>query len=83
VGVELPTDEVGFIAMHLASAQTSGNMESVPGGTHLMRVLLQLINFQFSLNYEEESLCNQRLVTHLTFLSWRILDNASLNDSDE
>ncbi|STL75429.1 transcriptional antiterminator BglG [Escherichia coli] len=27
LGVQLPKDEVGFIAMHLVSAQMSGNME--------------------------------------------------------
>ncbi|WP_348925414.1 PRD domain-containing protein, partial [Escherichia coli] len=37
----------------------------------------------FSLNYQEESLSYQRLVTHLKFLSWRILEHASINDSDE
>ena len=36
-----------------------------------------------SLNYQEESLSYQRLVTHLKFLSWRILEHASINDSDE
>ena len=41
------------------------------------------LKFQFSLNYQEESLSYQRLVTHLKFLSWRILEHASINDSDE
>ncbi|MFP1592549.1 transcriptional antiterminator BglG [Escherichia coli] len=83
LGVQLPKDEVGFIAMHLVSAQMSGNMEDVAGVTQLMREMLQLIKFQFSLNYQEESLSYQRLVTHLKFLSWRILEHASINDSDE
>lgn len=83
LGVQLPKDEVGFIAMHLVSAQMSGNMEDVAGVTQLMREMLQLIKFQFSLNYQEESLSYQRLVTHLKFLSWRIIEHASINDSDE
>ncbi|MFG3870478.1 transcriptional antiterminator BglG [Escherichia coli] len=83
LGVQLPKDEVGFIAMHLVSAQMSENMEDVAGVTQLMREMLQLIKFQFSLNYQEESLSYQRLVTHLKFLSWRILGHASINDSDE
>ncbi len=53
--MQLPKDEVGFIAMHLVSAQMSGNMEDVAGVTQLMREMLQLIKFQFSLNYQEES----------------------------
>lgn len=82
LGVQLPKDEVGFIAMHLVSAQMSGNMEDVAGVTQLMREMLQLIKFQFSLNYREESLSYQRLVTHLKFYR-RILEHASINDSDE
>lgn len=56
LGVQLPKDEVGFIAMHLVSAQMSGNMEDVAGVTQLMREMLQLIKFQFSLNYRGRKL---------------------------
>lgn len=55
LGVQLPKDEVGFIAMHLVSAQMSGNMEDVAGVTQLMREMLQLIKFQFSLNYQKKA----------------------------
>lgn len=82
LGVQLPDDEVGFIAMHLVSAQMSGNMEDVIGVTQLMREMLQLIKFQFGINYQEESLSYQRLLTHLKFLSWRILEQASITDDD-
>lgn len=78
LGVQLPKDEVGFIAMHLVSAQMSGNMEDVAGVTQLMREMLQLIKFQFSLNYREESLSYQRLVTHLKFLSGVFLNMLQL-----
>jgi beta-glucoside operon transcriptional antiterminator len=82
LNVQLPDDEVGFIAMHLVSAQQSGNMSDVAGVTQLMREMLQLIKFQFNINYQEESLSYQRLLTHLKFLSWRILEQGSINDDD-
>ncbi|HAU3224142.1 TPA: transcriptional antiterminator BglG [Salmonella enterica subsp. houtenae] len=82
LGVLLPKDEVGFIAMHFVSAQMSGNMTDVAGVTQLMREMLQLIKFQFGIDYQEESLSYQRLVTHLKFLSWRVLEQASICDDD-
>ncbi|MGC6547317.1 PRD domain-containing protein, partial [Escherichia coli] len=66
---------------HWSTSKTPSYTKSVSWQHH--REMLQLIKFQFSLNYQEESLSYQRLVTHLKFLSWRILEHASINDSDE
>ena len=82
LGVQLPKDEAGFIAMHLVSAQMRGNMEDVKEITQLMREMLQLIKFQFSINYQEESLSYQRLVTHLKFFAYRIIEHASVGDEN-
>ena len=81
LGVQLPKDEVGFIAMHLVSAQMSGNMEDVAGVTQLMREMLQLIKFQFS-NYGRKLELSATGYTSEVFI-WRILEHASINDSDE
>lgn len=67
LGVRLPKDEVGFIAVHFVSAQMNGNMTDVAGVTQMMQEMLQLIKFQFGISYQEESLSYQRLVTHLKF----------------
>lgn len=81
LGVRLPKDEVGFIAMHFVSAQMSGSMDIVTGISQLMRDILQFIKFHFKLEYDESSLSYQRLVTHLKFFSYRILEfNAIAND---
>lgn len=82
LGVQLAKDEVGFIAMHLVSAQMRGCMEDVKEITQLMREILQLIKFQFAINYQEESLSYQRLVTHLKFFAYRIIEHASVGDEN-
>jgi beta-glucoside operon transcriptional antiterminator len=82
LNVKLPIDEAGFIAMHLVSAQMSGNMEDIAGITQLMREMLQLIKFQLGVDYHKESLSYQRLVTHLKFFAWRILGHTSIVDDD-
>ncbi|WP_146673344.1 PRD domain-containing protein, partial [Salmonella enterica] len=63
LGVSLPKDEVGFIAMHFVSAQMNVTMTDVAGATQMMREMLQLIKFHFGISYHEESLSYQRLVT--------------------
>lgn len=80
--VSLPKDEVGFIAMHLVSAQMRGNMADVKEISQLMREMLQLIKFQFAINYQEDSLSYQRLVTHLKFFAYRIIEHASVGDEN-
>lgn len=82
LGVKLPQDEVGFIAMHLVSAQMRGSMEDVTEITQLMREMLQLIKFQFAINYQEESLSYQRLVTHLKFFAYRIIEHAPVRNEN-
>ncbi|EAA4083487.1 transcriptional antiterminator BglG [Salmonella enterica subsp. salamae] len=82
LGVSLPKDEVGFIAMHFVSAQMNVTMTDVAGATQMMREMLQLIKFHFGISYHEESLSYQRLVTHLKFLSWRVLERTSISNDD-
>lgn len=82
LGVQLPKDEAGVIAMHLVSAQMRGNMEDVKEITQLMREMLQLIKFQLAINYQEESLSYQRLVTHLKFFAYRIIEHAPIGDEN-
>lgn len=82
LGVKLPIDEAGFVALHLVSAQMSGNMEEVAGVTRLMSEMLQLVKFQLGIDYQKESLSYQRLVTHLKFFAYRVLGHASIANDD-
>ncbi|STV87692.1 putative transcriptional antiterminator [Klebsiella michiganensis] len=56
-----------FIALHLVTAQLNSEMPEVMHVTRVMQEILQLVKYQLTLNYDEESLSYQRFVTHLKF----------------
>jgi len=80
--VELPEDEAGFIALHLVTAQLNSEMPEVLHVTRVMQEILQLVKYQFQLEYNEESLSYQRFVTHLKFFAQRMLTRAVVPDDD-
>lgn len=82
LGVELDEDEAGFIALHLVTAQLNSEMPEVMHVTKVMQDILQLIKYQLKLDYNEESLSYQRLVTHLKFFAQRMLTRTVIDTDD-
>lgn len=82
LGVSLPVDEAGFIALHLVNAQLNGEMSEVKGVTKVMQEILQMVKYQLRLEYNEESLSYQRFVTHLKFFANRMFSYSQVPDED-
>ncbi len=82
LGVRLPVDEAGFIALHLVNAQLNGEMAEVTQITKVMQEILHMVKYQLRLDYDEESLSYQRFVTHLKFFSQRMLSRSVVPDDD-
>lgn len=82
LGVRLPADEAGFIALHLVNAQLNGEMPEVAQITRVMQEILNLVKYQLRLEYDEESLSYQRFVTHLKFFAQRMLSRTVVADDD-
>lgn len=82
LNVALPEDEAGFIALHLVTAQLNSEMPEVMHVTRVMQKILQLVKYQFHLEYNEESLSYQRFVTHLKFFAQRMLTRTVVPDDD-
>ncbi|GAB2941001.1 transcriptional antiterminator BglG [Hafnia psychrotolerans] len=82
LGVRLPVDEAGFIALHLVNAQLNGEMAEVTQITKVMQEILHMVKYQLCLEYNEESLSYQRFVTHLKFFSQRMLSRSVVPDDD-
>lgn len=82
LGVRLPVDEAGFIALHLVNAQLNGEMPEVARITRVMQEILNLVKYQLRLEYDEESLSYQRFVTHLKFFAQRMLNRTVVADDD-
>ncbi len=82
LGVRLPVDEAGFIALHLVNAQLNGEMPEVAQITRVMQEILNLVKYQLRLEYDEEALSYQRFVTHLKFFAQRMLNRTVIADDD-
>lgn len=83
IGVELPEDEAGFIALHLVTAQLNSEMPEVMHITQVMQEILHLVKYQLRLEYDTETLSYQRFVTHLKFFAQRMLSRNVVPDDDE
>jgi beta-glucoside operon transcriptional antiterminator len=73
LGVELPEDEAGFIALHLVNAQLNSDMPEVLHITEVMQGILQLVKYRLRIEYNEQALSYCRFVTHLKFFAQRML----------
>lgn len=73
VGVSLPDDEAGFIALHIVTAEYSTAMSDTIDITKLIQNVVRIVSEYFSLQIDESSLNYQRFVTHLRFLAQRII----------
>lgn len=83
LGVMLPEDEAGFIALHLVNAQLNGEMPEVMHITRVMQEILHIVKYQLRLEYDRQSLSYQRFTTHLKFFAQRMLGHCAVADDEE
>lgn len=83
LGVMLPEDEAGHIALHLVNAELNEEMPNVVNILKIMHDILNIVKHHFQLEYDEESLVYYRFITHLKFFAQRLLNDVhpSSNDS--
>lgn len=82
LNTELDENEAAFIALHLLNAQQDGTMPDVSDVSKIIQETLNIIKYHFRIEYKEESLNFQRLVTHLKFFAHRLLSNSYVDNRD-
>lgn len=83
LGISLPEDEAGFIALHLANARNNSDMQSTMQSATIIKDVLTILKYDLHLTYEEESLNYQRLITHLKFFALRLLNRNTVAHGDD
>ncbi|OWR30435.1 transcription antiterminator LicT [Saccharibacillus sp. O23] len=73
LGVQLPDDEAGFIALHLVNAQLGEEMPVLMDITKIIQDILDIVRKHFGLEYNEDSISYYRFVTHLKFFAQRLI----------
>ena len=82
--VNLPEDEAGFIALHFVNATYNKTTSESITSTKIIKDILQIIRLNYMLEFNEEDLNYDRLLTHLKYFTKRIINNKiETNTSDE
>lgn len=84
IGVQLPIDEAGFIALHFVNA----SMDSIGIGQtqEMMKVIQNIVNivkYHFNIELNENSIHYERFITHLKFFVKRVFAGQEIDDGDE
>lgn len=85
IGVELPLDEAGFIALHIVNAYTDNrSIQQVMAITELVQNITNIVKYEFKVDFDESSLNFYRFITHLKFFAKRVIDNQIyLDEADD
>ncbi|MBU8917846.1 BglG family transcription antiterminator LicT [Neobacillus sp. 114] len=83
LGITLPEDEAGFIAMHIVNAELNDEMPNLVNITKLIQDILNIVKYHFKIELDEESLNYFRFLTHLKFFAQRLFSGSHLDSEDD
>ncbi|MCB2353336.1 BglG family transcription antiterminator LicT [Clostridium estertheticum] len=81
--VTLLEDEAASIALHIVNAELNQDMPKVVAMTKVIQEILNIIRYNFKMDFDEESLSYHRLVTHLKFFAQRMMNETTAKSDDE
>lgn len=81
--IELPEDEAAFIAMHFVNVSMGENLSEAINATKIVKDILNIIRYYFAIEFHQEDLSYDRLLTHLKFFAQRVVsNNQTLSNED-
>ena len=83
LGVELPEDEAGFIALHFVNAEYGTDIKDAFRFPNQLRDILEITSNELEIVLDERTLHYERFVTHLKFLLQRVYRRELLPNEEE
>ena len=80
--VKFPIDEAGFIAMHIVNANYKESTSESFLMTKILKDILNIIRYYYSIEFEENDFNYDRLITHLKFFASRLIKKEVLENKD-
>lgn len=83
--IELTDDEAAFIVTHIINAYYQGNSDKRDEDMKVLKILkdvLNIIRYYYKIDYIENDLDYDRLVTHIRFFAKRLLSGESSSDGN-
>lgn len=78
--VNLPDDEVGFIALHIHSAINNGSISKTLKNNYLGSTIVEYVEDRLNIEIDRRSLDYARFLTHIKFAVQRILENKNVDN---
>lgn len=82
-GISLPVGEIGFIALHIHSAITNKNLSEVNQHSQLVGRLVKMVEEQFQIDIDKESIDYMRLVRHIRFTIERVIKEEKVEEPEK
>ena len=82
LGILLPEDEAGFIALHFVNAEYSTDIRDAVKFPDQMQAIVDIVEHDLGILLDESSLHYERFVTHIKFLIQRIYRKELLSSED-
>lgn len=83
IDVDLPEDEAGFIAIHIANSLMDESLTNMYDITKVMQEILNIVKYNLSITFDEESVYFYRFVTHIKFFSQRLITGKTFDDESD
>lgn len=82
--IHLPDEEASFIALHIINAEIGGKeIQSAVDITQLIKQIVQIVQYQLKIQFDEDSLSYTRFILHLKFFAQRVLMKQKFDDDVE
>ncbi|MFU0833838.1 MAG: Transcription antiterminator LicT [Oscillospiraceae bacterium] len=82
LGVSLSEDEAGFIALHIVNAELETGMSDMWSITKMIDGILQIVQEQYHISFNQDTLDYGRFITHLKFLGQRIFKGQTKSEDE-
>ena len=82
IGITLPVDEAGFIALHFLNAEYGTDIRDAVKFPNLVKKILEIVEEKLQIELDETSLHYERFVTHIKFLLQRVYRKELLPDEE-
>ncbi len=82
-GVKLPEDEAASIALHIVNARVDKSISEVVKIIKILQESLNIVKYHYKIDFNDDDLAYQRMVTHLKFFAQRIVIGQNLVDDSE
>ena len=71
LNVELSDDEAGFFALHIVNAELDGSIHHTMEAPEIIKDILNIVRYSFTVEIDENSLSYERFITHLKYFLQR------------